>query len=125
MPGCALQNGVMPGHRSPALPARRTNCCLEEGPSSEATTRLRSASSNRWRSGIRKVRLRRIGWGTRLEQRDYAGAAKEFEATISREPRMFDAYIQAAAAYQLLGEKAKAAEMLARHADERRKAEQR
>jgi len=62
---------------------------------------------------------------TRLEQRDYAGAAKEFEATISREPRMFDAYIQAAAAYQLLGEKAKAAEMLARHADERRKAEQR
>jgi serine/threonine protein phosphatase PrpC len=60
-----------------------------------------------------------------LEQRDYAGAAKDFEATISREPRMFDAYIQAAAAYQLLGDKAKAAEMLARHADERRKAEQR
>lgn len=59
----------------------------------------------------------------RLEQGDYAGAAKEFEATISREPRMFDAYIQAAAAYQLLGEKAKAAEMLARHTDERRKAE--
>lgn len=62
---------------------------------------------------------------TRLEQRDYAGAAKDFEATISREPRMFDAYIQAAAAYQLLGDKTKAAEMLARHADERRKAEQR
>ncbi|MFY9607217.1 MAG: protein phosphatase 2C domain-containing protein [Blastocatellia bacterium] len=59
----------------------------------------------------------------RLEQRDIAGAAKDFEATISREPRMFDAYIQAAAAYQLLGEKAKAAEMLARHTDERRKAE--
>lgn len=59
----------------------------------------------------------------RLEQRDYAGAAKEFEAAISREPRMFDAYTQAAAAYQLLGEKAKAAEMLARHTDERRKAE--
>ena len=59
----------------------------------------------------------------RLERRDYAGAAKEFEATISLYPRMFDAYIQAAAAYQLLGEKAKAAEMLARHTDERRKAE--
>ncbi len=59
----------------------------------------------------------------RLERRDYAGAAKEFEASINREPRMFDAYIQAAAAYQLLGEKAKAAEMLARHTDERRKAE--
>lgn len=59
----------------------------------------------------------------RLERRDYAGAVKEFEASISREPRMFDAYIQAAAAYQLLGENAKAAEMLARHSDERRKAE--
>jgi serine/threonine protein phosphatase PrpC len=59
----------------------------------------------------------------RLERRDYAGAARDFEATIVREPRMFDAYIQAAAAYQLLGEKVKAAEMLARHADERRKAE--
>jgi protein phosphatase len=59
----------------------------------------------------------------RLEQRDYAGAARDFEATISREPRMFDAYLHAAAAYQLLGEKAKAAEMLARYVDERRKAE--
>jgi TolA-binding protein len=59
----------------------------------------------------------------RLERRDYAGAAKEFEAAIGREPRMLDAYIQAAGAYQLLGEKAKAAEMLARYSDERRKAE--
>lgn len=61
----------------------------------------------------------------RLEQRDYAGAAKEFELAISHEPKMFDAYLQAAAAYQLLGEKAKATEMLIRHSDERRKAEQR
>jgi serine/threonine protein phosphatase PrpC len=59
----------------------------------------------------------------RLELRDYTAAAKDFEATISREPGMFDAYIQAAAAYHLMGEKAKAAEMLARHADERHKAE--
>ena len=59
----------------------------------------------------------------RLERRDYAGAAGDFEATISIEPRMFDAYIQAAAAYQLLGEKGKAAEMLERHTEERRKAE--
>ena len=58
-----------------------------------------------------------------LEKRDYAAAANDFEASISREPRMFDAYVQAAAAYQLMGEKAKAAEMLARHADERRRAE--
>ncbi len=59
----------------------------------------------------------------RLERRDYAGAARDFEATISREPGMFDAYVQAAGAYQMMGEKAKAAEMLARHTDERRKAE--
>ena len=58
-----------------------------------------------------------------LEQRDYADAAKDFEEAISREPRMFDAYVQAAAAYQALGERAKAAQMLARYADERRKTE--
>jgi serine/threonine protein phosphatase PrpC/TolA-binding protein len=58
-----------------------------------------------------------------LEQRDYADAAKDFEEALSREPRMFDAYVQAAAAYQALGEKAKAAQMLARYADERRKTE--
>jgi len=59
----------------------------------------------------------------RLEQREYAAAAKDFEEAISREPRLFDAYVQAAASYQALGEKAKAAEMLARYADERRKDE--
>ena len=58
-----------------------------------------------------------------LEQRDYAEAAKDFEEALSREPRMFDAYVQAAAAYQALGEKAKAAQMLARYVDERRKTE--
>ncbi|HTG16329.1 MAG TPA: protein phosphatase 2C domain-containing protein [Blastocatellia bacterium] len=58
-----------------------------------------------------------------LEQRAYADAAKDFEEALSREPRMFDAYVQAAAAYQALGEKAKAAQMLARYADERRKTE--
>lgn len=57
----------------------------------------------------------------RLEQRDYAGAAKDFEEAISREPHLFDAYVQAAASYQALGEKAKALEMLARFADERRR----
>jgi serine/threonine protein phosphatase PrpC len=58
-----------------------------------------------------------------LEQRDYADAAKDFEEALSREPRMFDAYVQAAAAYQALGDRAKAAQMLARYVDERRKTE--
>ncbi|HWO02915.1 MAG TPA: protein phosphatase 2C domain-containing protein [Blastocatellia bacterium] len=60
---------------------------------------------------------------TCLEQRDYAGAARNLEAAIAREPRIFDAYVYAAAAYEFLGEKTKAADMLARHAEERRRAE--
>ncbi|HXG95354.1 MAG TPA: protein phosphatase 2C domain-containing protein [Blastocatellia bacterium] len=56
-----------------------------------------------------------------LEQRDFTGAAKSFEEAIANEPAKLDAYIQAAAAYEAMGERAKAAQMLARYSEERRK----
>jgi protein phosphatase len=55
------------------------------------------------------------------EQHDYAGAAKNFEEAITRQPSTYDAYIQQAAAYELMGEKQKAAAALARYVEERRK----
>src|SRR6185369_5880171 len=57
------------------------------------------------------------------EQHDYAGAAKSFDEAIARQPSLYDAYIQQAGAYELLGEKQKAAMALTRYADERRKNE--
>jgi serine/threonine protein phosphatase PrpC len=56
-----------------------------------------------------------------LEQKEYESAVKSFEEAIVRQPALFDAYVQQAAAYEALGEKAKAAAALARYADERRK----
>lgn len=58
------------------------------------------------------------------EQHDYAGAAKSFDEAIARQPLLYDAYIQQAGAYELLGEKQKAAAALTRYAEERRKNEQ-
>jgi len=56
-----------------------------------------------------------------LEQREYESALKSLEEAIVRQPTLFDAYVQQAAAYEALGEKAKAAAALVRYADERRK----
>jgi protein phosphatase len=58
-----------------------------------------------------------------LELREYENAAKSFEEAIVRQPSFYDAYVQQAAAYETLGEKAKAASALLRYAEERRKAE--
>ena len=57
----------------------------------------------------------------RLELREYEIAAKSFEEAAALQPLMHDAYVQQAAAYQALGEKAKAAAALSRYAEERRK----
>jgi TolA-binding protein len=56
-----------------------------------------------------------------LEQKEYENALRSFEESIIRQPTLFDAYLQQAAAYEALGEKPKAAAALARYADERRK----
>ncbi len=56
-----------------------------------------------------------------LEQRDYQKAAQNFEQVITTRPQMYDAYIQAAAAYEAGGEKIKSAKMLYRYGEERRK----
>ncbi|MEN3334979.1 MAG: hypothetical protein V7641_4344 [Blastocatellia bacterium] len=56
-----------------------------------------------------------------LEAGDYARAAASFETAVTRRPTLFDAYAQAAQAYELAGEKLKATQMLARGAEERRK----
>ena len=56
-----------------------------------------------------------------LEQKEYESAIRSFEESIIRQPTLFDAYLQQAAAYEALGEKPKAAAALARYADERRK----
>ena len=57
------------------------------------------------------------------EQGDYAGAARSFDEAIARQPALYDAYVQQAGAYELLGEKQKAAAALTRYAEERRKNE--
>jgi serine/threonine protein phosphatase PrpC/TolA-binding protein len=56
-----------------------------------------------------------------LEQRDYAGAVTSFADALSRQPNLYDAYLQAAAAYEAAGERAKAADMLSKYSEERRK----
>lgn len=56
-----------------------------------------------------------------LEQRDYPGAVKGFEDAVARQPSMYEAYLWQAAAFEVMGEKAKAAAALSRYAEERRK----
>ncbi|MFY9554005.1 MAG: protein phosphatase 2C domain-containing protein [Blastocatellia bacterium] len=56
-----------------------------------------------------------------LEEGDYEGAAKTLEEVTLRQPSMYDAYLQQAAAYEAMGEKSKAASALSRYAEERRK----
>ena len=58
---------------------------------------------------------------TQMEQRDWAGAAQSFTAAIGRQPNLFDAYIHAAAAYEVAGERAKADGMLKQYAEAQRK----
>ena len=57
----------------------------------------------------------------RLELREYELAAKSLEEAATLHPLMYDAYVQQAAAYQAMGDKAKAAAALSRYAEERRK----
>jgi serine/threonine protein phosphatase PrpC/TolA-binding protein len=47
-----------------------------------------------------------------MEAREYLKAAQSFEQAIAYDPMMRDAYVQAAAAYEALGERAKAVEKL-------------
>ena len=58
-----------------------------------------------------------------LEQRAYDIAVKSFDEATTRQPSLYDAYVQQAAAYEAMGEKAKAASALSRYAEERRKNE--
>ena len=59
----------------------------------------------------------------RLERREYEMAVKSFEEAVKLQPLMYDAYVQQAAGYEAMGEKAKAATALSRYAEERRKPE--
>lgn len=56
-----------------------------------------------------------------LELREYASAAKSFEDVTTRQPLMYDAYVQQAAVYELMGDKTRAAAALSRYVEERRK----
>ena len=58
-----------------------------------------------------------------LEERAYDVAVKSFEEATTRQPTLYDAYVQQAVAYEAMGEKAKAASALSRYAEERRKNE--
>jgi len=58
---------------------------------------------------------------TRLEQRDYQQAVQSLEQAIALRPSLYDAYAQAAAAYEMMGDQPKANAMLARYAEERKK----
>jgi protein phosphatase len=56
-----------------------------------------------------------------LEQREYAAAARSLEDAIARQPSFYDAYVQQAAAYEAMGERARAVAALSRYSEERRK----
>lgn len=56
-----------------------------------------------------------------LERREYEMAVKSLEEAAARQPSMYDAYVQQAAAFEAMGEKSKAAAALLRYAEERRK----
>jgi protein phosphatase len=58
---------------------------------------------------------------TLLERGQYAEAARNLEQAVTLAPDMHDAYAQAAVALESAGERAKAAEMLQRYAQERKK----
>jgi serine/threonine protein phosphatase PrpC/TolA-binding protein len=57
-----------------------------------------------------------------LEQGQYAEAARSLEQALTLAPDMHDAYVQAAAALESAGERTRAAEMLQRYVQERKKA---
>jgi len=58
---------------------------------------------------------------SQLEQRDYPAAVKSLEEAVARQPSMYEAYVWQAAAFEMMGEKAKAAAALSRFSEERRK----
>jgi serine/threonine protein phosphatase PrpC len=58
---------------------------------------------------------------SQLEQGQYAQAARSFEQALAIAPGLHDAYVQAAAAYEAAGNRAKAAEAIARYEEQRRK----
>jgi serine/threonine protein phosphatase PrpC len=58
---------------------------------------------------------------TQLKQREYQQAAQSFEQAVALRPSLVDGYVQAAAAYEAIGERAKAAAMLSRYSEERKK----
>lgn len=58
---------------------------------------------------------------TQVEQRDYVSATQSFEQAVSLRPSLYDAYVQAAAAYEMLGDKVRAQKMLERYSQERQK----
>jgi serine/threonine protein phosphatase PrpC/TolA-binding protein len=57
-----------------------------------------------------------------LEQGQYAEAARSLEQAVTLAPDMHDAYVQAAAALESAGERTRAADMLQRYVQERKKA---
>jgi protein phosphatase len=61
------------------------------------------------------VRARHWLARAQLETGEYALAAQNFDEVIRAEPLLYDGYIQAAAAYEAMGDKAKAAERMAEY----------
>ncbi len=58
---------------------------------------------------------------TQMEQKNYVNAAQSFEQAISLRFNLYDAYVQAAAAYEMLGDRLRAQKMLERYSQERNK----
>lgn len=59
---------------------------------------------------------------SQMEQGEYAKAAESFEQTIRLQPELYDAYVQAAAAYEADGKRERAERMLRQYAERRRMA---
>jgi Tfp pilus assembly protein PilF len=56
-----------------------------------------------------------------MEQGEYEKASQNFEEAIKLQPALQDAYVQAAAAYSVVGKKDKADRMLRLYAEQRRR----
>jgi tetratricopeptide (TPR) repeat protein len=100
--GDALQKGIEAYHRDDMqAAASEFDAAVKREPS--------SAMAHYWLGRVR------------LERRDYRGAIQSLEQAIALQPALYDAYVQAAAAYEASGEHAKATSMLARYGAELRK----
>jgi tetratricopeptide (TPR) repeat protein len=115
-----IKNRALNGNKSAAVdPLQTGRDAFERGDYKGAATEIESVLKREPSNARAHYWLGRA----QLEQREYEIAVKSFDEATTRQPSLYDAYVQQAAAYEAIGEKSKAASALSRYAEERRKNE--